>query len=59
MELNVGQVTSYLDDDDLQVGREDVVYDAAMKWIRHDPNGRNQFVLEVLGETKLDAKLEQ
>jgi len=49
LELNIRQVTLYLDDDDLQVGREDVVYDAAINWIRHDSNGRCQFLEEVLG----------
>ena len=52
MELTINQATSYLNDDELQVGREDIVYDAALRWIRHDES-RKQYMKDILGEQGL------
>ncbi|XP_076802565.1 kelch-like protein 29 [Clavelina lepadiformis] len=53
LELGVRTLTKYLDDDDLNVIREDLVYDAAMRWIRHDDVTRSQFVEQVLESVRL------
>nr|XP_002121338.1 kelch-like protein 24 isoform X1 [Ciona intestinalis] len=48
LQLTIDDVIDYLNDDDINVAREDLVFDAAIRWLRHQPNPTNltQRVLE-------------
>lgn len=48
-ELDLRDLISYLADDDLLVAKEDVVFDAAIRWLHHSPE-RQKYVSHVLGK---------
>uniref|UniRef100_UPI00358F712E kelch-like protein 29 n=1 Tax=Myxine glutinosa TaxID=7769 RepID=UPI00358F712E len=47
------ELLAYLSSDELNACREEVVYEAAMAWLRQDPANRLQYAAEILGTVRL------
>ena len=48
MGLSVEQLKSLISRDDVSVSTEEIVYEAAISWIKHNPGERRQFTAELL-----------
>ncbi|XP_074072989.1 kelch-like protein 35 [Macrotis lagotis] len=53
LELELAQVTELLADDNLVVAREEAVFEAAMRWVRHDPSARQRQLSCLLEQVRL------
>lgn len=53
LQLNIEQMCSLLNNDDLNVANEEHIFQAAMLWIMHEKNVRQQFIGELLALVKL------
>ena len=52
MDMSIEQLKSLIGDDGLQVTGEEQVFDAVMRWLRHDPK-RAPFTYELLSLVRL------
>ncbi|XP_044521925.1 kelch-like protein 35 [Gracilinanus agilis] len=53
LELELAQVAELLADDSLVVAREETVFEAAMRWVRHDPLARHRQLPCLLEQVRL------
>lgn len=52
LELTLSEVLSIFGDDELNVKNEEVVWEAAIRWISHDPNDRRLCIVELLRQIR-------
>lgn len=52
VELDLSEILSIFGDDDLNVKNEEVVWEAAIRWIDHDPTSRNSKIVDILGQIR-------
>lgn len=50
LDLSVDEFKSIIEKDELNVKQEDVVFDAILKWIAHDPDNRKQYISVLLSK---------
>jgi len=48
LELSVDEVISLFSDDELNVKNEEVVWEAALRWISQDPENRKSYIVDLL-----------
>ncbi|XP_051812205.1 kelch-like protein 10 [Acanthochromis polyacanthus] len=53
LQLSVEEFIDFLDGDDLNVREESTAYEAVMRWIRHEPAGREGHIADVLSKVRL------
>ncbi|XP_077307114.1 kelch-like protein 10 [Lithobates pipiens] len=53
LDLNITEFEDLISKDDLHVKREEVVFEAVIKWIEHNPNDRNQHITTLLPKVRL------
>ena len=46
--LHVDELVEILSSDDLNVKNEEIVFDAILRWINHDPENRKQYIINLL-----------
>ncbi|XP_062855751.1 kelch-like protein 10 [Trichomycterus rosablanca] len=53
LEMSLAELSSILDQDQLNARREETVFEAAMRWIGHAPDRRSQYVVSLLPKVRL------
>lgn len=52
LELNLIEILSIFGDDELNVKNEEVVWEAAIRWIDHNPENRNIYIVNLLRQIR-------
>ncbi|XP_009988434.1 PREDICTED: kelch-like protein 10 [Tauraco erythrolophus] len=53
LDLSIDELVYIIEKDELNVRQEDIVFEAVMKWIAHDPQNRRQHVAVLLSKVRL------
>ncbi|GAB0199093.1 kelch-like protein 10 [Grus japonensis] len=53
LDLSVNELKDIIEKDELNVKQEDVVFEAILKWIAHDPQNRRQHIAVLLSKVRL------
>nr|XP_013055249.1 kelch-like protein 10 [Anser cygnoides] len=53
LDLSVDELKGIIEKDELNVKQEDVVFEAILKWIAHDPQNRKQYISVLLSKVRL------
>ncbi|XP_053320281.1 kelch-like protein 10 isoform X1 [Spea bombifrons] len=53
LELSVMKLSYMIERDELNINKENVVFEAILKWIDHDPEKRNQYISVLLPKVRL------